>query len=230
MNNLNNKIKISSKFGVYDYPDKDGTYNVGDYVQSIAAAQFLDEFQFVARDDLDKVFEEKTLIMNGWHTHKPGNFPPSEFIKPLLISFHLNANIADEVLNNANAINFFKKNEPIGCRDIYTKNKLSSFGIDAYFSGCLTLTLKETYKHEPKNKILLVDPIFNANYPKKIFKSLKSFLSLGIKHGGLFDMNERNNIVSQILDDFDGCEVTNFENIKSGNHDPQKDLSKHIIT
>jgi len=31
--------------------------------------------------------------------------------------------------------------EPIGARDLYTRDQLRSIGIDSYFSGCLTLTL-----------------------------------------------------------------------------------------
>ncbi len=226
MINLSNKIKVSSRIGLYDYPNEKGTYNVGDYVQSIAAAQFLDEFQFLPRDDLNNISEEKILLMNGWHTHKPKNFPPSDNIKPLLISFHLNADVADKVLKNHYVIKFFKKNEPIGCRDIYTKNKLNAYGINAYFSGCLTLTLNNTFKHRPKNKILLVDPIINANDPKRIFKSLKSFLLLGVKQKGLLNINEKNNMIKHILKDFDGVEIKNLENTKYGNNDPKKRLEE----
>ncbi|MHB9292886.1 hypothetical protein Holit_01999 [Hollandina sp. SP2] len=38
-------------------------------------------------------------------------------------------------------IKYLKKHEPIGCRDYGTVKLLGKYGINAYFSGCLTLTL-----------------------------------------------------------------------------------------
>jgi len=41
---------------------------------------------------------------------------------------------------------YFKRNEPIGCRDFHTLEFLKGKGISAYFSGCMTLTLGRTYR------------------------------------------------------------------------------------
>ena len=51
--------------------------------------------------------------MNGWYTHDISKFPPSDKITPLLISFHLN-NPYLAIKNK----DFFKKHEPVGCRDL----------------------------------------------------------------------------------------------------------------
>lgn len=57
-----------------------------------------------------------------------------------------------------------KKNEPVGCRDYYTKKLLESVGVKAFFSACMTLTLGKTYhikKEEEREKIYFVDPFFD---------------------------------------------------------------------
>jgi hypothetical protein len=59
-------------------------------------------------------------------------------------------------MTDSDSINFYKKNQPIGCRDMHTTDLLNKLGVKAYFSGCLTLTLKRP--DVPKNdSILLVD-------------------------------------------------------------------------
>jgi len=65
-----------------------------------------------------------------------------------MISIHINNidNISQRTLD------YFKKHEPIGCRDIATRDFLRQNGIDAYFSGCLTLTLGRTYRVAAENR------------------------------------------------------------------------------
>jgi hypothetical protein len=94
--------------------------------------------------------------MNGWFLGKPDdNWPPSPDIEPLFISFHITES-AVRKLTSQESINYFKKYEPIGCRDLYTMNLLKNKGVDAYFSGCLTLTLKNKVASR-SDKILIVD-------------------------------------------------------------------------
>jgi Polysaccharide pyruvyl transferase. len=142
------------KYGLLTYR----TENIGDEIQSIAARQFLPRVDiYVERDSLNKVVSDEKikLIINGWFTHKPENWPPSPDIEPLFISFHITPSAAQQ-LSSPQSIKYFKQHEPIGCRDYYTVNLLKKEGVDAYFSGCLTLTLQNTIKKRT-NKILLVD-------------------------------------------------------------------------
>jgi len=142
------------KYGLLTYR----TENIGDEIQSIAARQFLPRVDvYVERDSLNKVVSDEKikLIMNGWFTHKPENWPPSPDIEPLFISFHITPSAAHQ-LTSPQSIKYFKQHEPIGCRDYYTVNLLKKKGVDAYFSGCLTLTLQNTIKKR-SNEILLVD-------------------------------------------------------------------------
>lgn len=48
--------------------------------------------------------------------------------------------------------------EPIGCRDRSTCDFLRSLGVNAYFSGCMTLTFDKREKEPVNGKIFLVDP------------------------------------------------------------------------
>lgn len=149
------------KYGLLEYT----TDNLGDEIQSLAAEQYLPRIDtYLKRDNLDEVESEEKikLIMNGWFTHKPENWPPSPDIVPLFISFHIARSAADELVSQK-SIDYFKKHEPIGCRDYHTRDLLSNHGVDAYFSGDLVLTLsKDKYVSEsPDNghsdDILLVD-------------------------------------------------------------------------
>ncbi len=102
--------------------------------------------------------------MNGWFTNIPQNWPPSDSITPLFVSFHLNAKAANVILDSPSNVEWFKRHEPIGCRDEYTAVSLRQKGIDAYFSGCLTLTLGDKYDTDVKtDKIYIVDPYFKGS-------------------------------------------------------------------
>ncbi|MCM1139866.1 MAG: polysaccharide pyruvyl transferase family protein [Muribaculum sp.] len=132
------------------YPRNDqGTFNIGDYVQSIAARQFLPSVDlYIHREHLnDQQKEDLRLILNGWFMHNPENWPPCEKIHPLFVAFHMNK-LAETAMLSPEGIDYLKKHEPIGCRDRYTESLLKSKGIEAYFSGCMTLTLGRTYRHK----------------------------------------------------------------------------------
>lgn len=136
--------------------------NIGDYVQALASSQFYPHIDgFVERDELSLYNgEECKMIMNGWYMAKPENWPPSDKIDPLFVAFHINSKVKDKMLQ-PKSINYLKQHEPIGCRDTYTRDLLKAKGVDAYFSGCMTLTLGQKYYSEEKeDKVYFVDPYF----------------------------------------------------------------------
>ena len=101
--------------------------------------------------------------MNGWFQWRSENWPPSEYIYPLLISMHISPLKADDLLK-PEGIEFLKKYGPVGCRDHYTQKLLESKGVPSYFSACMTLTLGKNYSI-PKDKhkgIYIVDPFFEV--------------------------------------------------------------------
>jgi lipopolysaccharide biosynthesis glycosyltransferase len=141
--------------------------NIGDSIQTLAAlncyrhalglgmpfAEFLErvltdsvpgaKFVFISRDSSHRqqLPPRVVTLMNGWFMD-PGRqeqveWPMHESIEPVFVSFHL----ADERLLTPAGIAYFKRFQPIGCRDAATVDRLRFHGIEAYFSGCLTLTI-----------------------------------------------------------------------------------------
>lgn len=132
------------------------TSNLGDDVQTIAQMQFIPKGSktiIVDREHLNKEKRRCNVIMNGWWMHNDKNFPPNSNVNPLYIAFH----IEKKGLVSPKAIKHYKKYEPIGCRDLHTMNLLTKKGVDAYFSGCLTLTLKNPFANPERTKIYIVD-------------------------------------------------------------------------
>ncbi|MHB9142904.1 MAG: polysaccharide pyruvyl transferase family protein [Paludibacter sp.] len=187
------------KNGLLVYQSANGFFNIGDYIQSLAASQFFEnkiDF-YINREKLDEFKDDDVkLIMNGWFTSEPSHWPPSSLIHPLFVAFHINSLAKDKILSKE-GIRYLKKHEPIGCRDEDTTKMLREKKINAYFSGCLTLTLGKTYSTDnKKDSIYFVDEfssskkdiatIFNMIYLfitkwfiiRKIIRKKYNFLSL----------------------------------------------------
>lgn len=159
-------------------PNKYNVLNIGDYIQALAAQQYLGHIDVY----IDRDYELSTyngdpvnMIMNGWYMDHPENFPPSDKIHPFYIAVHINRLALPEILRDE-CIKHFKKYQPIGCRDYNTVQLLQAKGVDAYFSGCLTLTLGKTYKWNGERKgIYMVDPYFSTyNFSKRPSMILKA--------------------------------------------------------
>jgi len=165
------------KYGLLTYDENKRFFNVGDNIQSLAAKQFLPQIDsYINREKLGEYHKGKTkLIMNGWFTHNTQNWVPSDDIDPIFVSFHMNNTAAPAMLSEK-GIAYLKKHQPIGCRDQFTANLLKDKGIDAYFTGCLTLTL-DSYKvnnSERGNDIYIVDPLYSYPRSEKIFYNAKA--------------------------------------------------------
>jgi len=146
------------------------TTNIGDDIQSIAAKRFLkDQGVSVDREFVGEFKYNKKIktIISGWFMHdkhgywdlaKPFpviSWPPASVIDPFFISIHFTGTFLQTVFSEKN-IQYLKKHAPIGARDLFTLNELQKRNIPSYFSGCLTLTLENTYK--TRNDIIyLVD-------------------------------------------------------------------------
>lgn len=145
--------------------------NIGDYVQALASKQFYPRFSgFIEREELKEYDgEECNVIMNGWYMHDATHWPPSDKINPLYLAFHINI-LAEKQMLSSESLAHLKKNEPIGCRDLRTCLLLQRNNINAYFSGCMTLTLGHKYKSSETNgKYYFVDAYAE---PPKGFKSI----------------------------------------------------------
>lgn len=157
-----------------------GLVNIGDHIQSCAAEQYLPRVDmYVERDNLNaNIPSEAKIIMNGWFTDAPHNWPPNPNLKPLFVSFHLQPSSAKIILSKQENIDYFKSHEPIGCRDYKTVSLLEDKGIKAYFSFCLTTTLDKKYKSDINSgEILLVDPLYSYDSSLLYKMSLKKALN-----------------------------------------------------
>jgi hypothetical protein len=136
-------------FGLFSYE----TFNLGDEIQSIAASQFFPSIDmFVDRDRLNSVSISAgppvKMILNGWYSHWPENWPPSKDVRPLLLSIHLtqgwssSGTIPAKVMLKGQGLDYFRSHQPIGARDLTTLQLFKDAGVEAFFSGCMTLTLR----------------------------------------------------------------------------------------
>ena len=150
------------KFGLFEY----NTENIGDEVQSIAARRFLPQIDYYFdRDNIDATKtdgEPVKVIMNGWYTHKPENWPPKNpDIIPLLVSMYVeqyaqHGKLARAFINKKGK-EYFAEHGPVGARDKATLAFFKKHGIKSYFSGCVTLTLLRDKNIKKQDFVLAVD-------------------------------------------------------------------------
>ena len=160
-----------------------GSKNIGDYVQTKAVIDLVGSknIKILDRESLDK-YNDNIIqtIINGWFMESPENWPPSEKIKPLFISFHINPSIETELLKDE-SIKYFKSHEPVGCRDIYTRDILLEKGVNAYYSSCITTTVdrKNYLKSKTQAEGIIVIGAFDRLKPTLDYKSsVKLLLSI----------------------------------------------------
>ena len=190
------------RYGLLTYEENKRFFNVGDNVQSLAAKQFLPQVDtLVNREKMADFKGEKTkVIMNGWFTHNIHNWVPNDNIDPLFVSFHIN-NTAAPFMLSEKGIAYLKKHEPIGCRDQFSADTLKAKGIDAYFTGCLTLTL-DTYKVDDAERgddIYIVDPLYSYQTTEKAFYDIKRFLR-SVQNGSIFQLGKRGQHLKNFID------------------------------
>lgn len=193
---------MNMKYGMLSYDLSHKYINIGDHIQSLAAKQYLPKVDaLIQRDYLNNLdIKEKTsVIMNGWFTHRPENWPPVDVLNPFFISFHLNSSIAEKVLNQSENVDYLKKHAPIGCRDVGTLEVLQKYGIDAYYSSCLTTTLDVKYKSEEKNNdILIVDLLYKDDLRQNYKPIIKRFIET-IRKGRLPKFNNRLKKINSLI-------------------------------
>jgi len=216
------------KIGLLTY----STANYGDDIQSIAAKQFLPRVDYyIDRDRMDRqkyIFADISVILNGWFmfpVNKTVYWPPPSNMRPLFTAFHM-VNIFQVAAKmfSEQSKQYFKKFGPIGCRDWNTVHALQSLGIDAYYSGCLTLTLGK--RDIPRsNKIIFCDPFghdgkwhyplpgdssFDEDIWRKIPKEIKAnseFLTHQIRNTTKTTPEERIAKAEALLDKYAGAKL-----------------------
>ncbi len=130
---------------------KVSTQNLGDHIQIVSGLRLLARLGISPERYIDRDNEIKSapglneegpvgILLNGWFKTNREEWPPHPKLAPLIIGFHLRPFQCPELLSDA-SIDFFRRHQPIGCRDAYTENLLRSKGVEAFTSNCLSLTL-----------------------------------------------------------------------------------------
>ncbi|MCF0052403.1 polysaccharide pyruvyl transferase family protein [Dyadobacter sp. LJ53] len=147
-------------FAGFNYFQSD---NLGDYIQSLAAEQFIPAVhKRFNRDNLGEVKSPKKyiLIMNGWFTHSPVScFPLSPVFHPVFWGLHVTNwnNSWQHLISDPRSLDYLKAHQPVGCRDRFTQQKLESEGIESFYTKCLTLTFPKRDKVLTKELNVIVD-------------------------------------------------------------------------
>lgn len=164
------------------------TDNIGDDIQSYAAARLLPQVDYyIEREHMDvfrpKEKEPVNAIINGWLMNNKLGWPISPCINPLYISMHFQENddllVGEDFLKGVGAEDLIEKG-PVGARDTGTLHMLERNGIPGYFSGCVTLTLPQMPRHEnEKPYVCLTDISEEAaayvrnQYPELDFRTIE---------------------------------------------------------
>lgn len=206
--------KFARMFTRYNYKSENDFLkfgNIGDCIQNIAVENIYRKIGVVPtdliqinRDELPSYSGPMAhLVMQSWFGHTNGTFPLpwSDNIIPIFLGFHINSsNGGRDMFVAANVPEKMQNFEPIGCRDRNTRDFLRGFGLDAYFSGCLTLTFDKRDKMPTGGgKTFVVD--LNPKALERLPKRIRKHADFSITH--LYQFN--NYPISE-------NDATNFEN------------------
>ncbi len=148
-----------------------GTTNTGDDIQTYAIENLLPRVDtMVDRENMhtNEHFKNKptATVMAAWFMGRKWQWPPADCLRPLFISFHYTDftdypfkyfRSAFEYITGPGA-EYLNAWGPVGCRDLFTMEQLQKRGIEAYFSGCVTLTLpKQKVTKDAGKYVCLVD-------------------------------------------------------------------------
>lgn len=196
------------KYGAVVYTN---TGNMGDDIQAYAASRFYPHIDYyIEREKIDSFFsndgEQVAAIMAGWYTHSLLNWPPSPFIKPLMVSMHftpyMDCKFGDKninILSYRASLDWFDKSGDagVGCRDEHSVIMLEKLGIKAWWSGCITLTLKKFPDVTEHNKIVCIDltdeqtDAIKRHTSKEIVKMTHVYTDLRCVDDRMKDVEER---------------------------------------
>lgn len=140
--------------------------NLGDAIQSYAVKNLYREMGIpeeeiipVPRYDLSNYDGEECIcVVNSASNYEELAYdshfmPPSKKVHAIPLSLHIHRPLPDDELE------FYRTCGGVGCRDSYTVNYLQELGIDAYLSGCLTLTFPRRSPEQEKgaDKLYFID-------------------------------------------------------------------------
>lgn len=149
------------------------TPNIGDDLWAYATSKLLPQVDYVIDYGEISQFrsrngEDVAAVISGVPIVDTNKYPfiPSPDIIPYFTSCHLHPEFA-EYLSEGLIHDYIKAYQPIGARSEYTLKFLGQNGIEAFFSGCITMTLKPDRSNEPKNRSIVV-----ADVPIEVMRTI----------------------------------------------------------
>ena len=178
--------------------------NIGDDIQAYATERFLPQIDYyIDRETIDSFESENSepvaVIMNAWYMWRKWNWPPSKCIYPLMVGFHYaDHQLANQWYGSPLKYQFLEglggeylnAYGPVGCRDMFTLGNLKAIGVDAYFSGCITMTIPNMPEREDKGQYICV-----VDIAKKAANKLKETLGDKIKIREFSHLRERDETI-----------------------------------
>ncbi len=151
------------KYANYHYHGKN-INNLGDHVQ-ILAMDYLYQQMGISKEQIVYIDKDELASYDGEDVILPVSMPLidykehgiagmfSEKIHPVFLGLTM---AKDTLLPEE--VDYYKKHEPVGCRDERTYDTLCRYGIHAYLGGCITVTLRERKPCPDKQtKIFAID-------------------------------------------------------------------------
>ncbi|KAK0353362.1 MAG: polysaccharide pyruvyl transferase family protein [Pseudomonadota bacterium] len=151
--------------------------NLGDNAQTIAARSILERLGVpaseIARVDRDTLPHYSgpsvALIMNGVFYER--NFPVPPSITPIFVGF---CTKSTELV--AQHRDWFIRHGPVGCRDFATAALMREAGIDAFVTGCITMTLPRREQPPRRRRFLVVHGSGSGLLPPAVLKHIPARL------------------------------------------------------
>lgn len=140
-----------------------GIVNIGDAFELLAIDKLYNDMG-ITEDEIIEVDLENLNTYEGEEIILPINF--------MLMTYFMGNDIADMSSKiipvflgvsfthqdfTDKQISFFKKFEPIGCRDERTRNSLQMLGVKAYLNGCIALTHQRKTERIKAGKVAFID-------------------------------------------------------------------------
>lgn len=147
--------------------------NLGDPIQSYAVKNLYREMGIpeediipVPRYDLANYDgEECVCVVNSASNYEELAYdsyfmPPSNKVHAIPMSLHIHRKLSEAELA------YYQTCGGVGCRDLYTVEYLRGLGVDAYLTGCLTLTLPRRSEEIAKK----ADKVYFLDVPSDVMK------------------------------------------------------------
>ena len=134
--------------------------NLGDEMQGFPGIQFLPFVDhYLERDELRESkfnhVDQILVFLNAWWGLESTHWPPPKNVNPIMLSMHFERPIQSKIERYSD---YLRSKAPIGCRDTETLAFLQKINVESFFSGCLTVLIKNPNSGKKRSdEIYMVD-------------------------------------------------------------------------